>query len=108
LEQGDEFAIPVVVLSEFLFGIQLIPCAKANKAEWARLQDKFGYYTIERKEAEEAANLQVALRLQGRQLATVDALIATVAIRNELILLTTDRDFEPIPRLRYENWLVRP
>ena len=106
LNQGNEFAIPAPVLTEFLFGILLVPRAKANQMEWERLRDAFGYYAIGREEAEEAAALQIALRLQGRQLATVDALIATLAVRNGLILLTTDRDFEPIRQLQRENWLA--
>ena len=105
IEQDHQFAIPVVVLAEFLVGIQLIPRAKANLAEWNRLQNGFGYYPIGRIEAEEAAELQIAMRRRGRQLATTDALIATVAIRNDLNLLTTDRDFKSIPSLKLENWL---
>ena len=56
-------------------------------------------------DAEFAAELQVALRGNGWQLATVDALIAAVALRYDLILLTTDRDFRTIPTLRREDWL---
>ena len=52
-----------------------------------------------------AATLQLALRRQGRQLATVDATIAAVALRYALVLLTTDRDFLAIPTLPVENWL---
>ena len=49
---------------------------------------------------------KVALRRQGWQLETVDALIATVALQNNLILLTTDHDFGPISELQQENWLL--
>lgn len=105
LQEGAEFNIVAPVLSEFLFGILLLPRAASNLAEWERLRNSFGYFGISRVEAEEAAALQVALRRQGRQLATVDAFIAVTALRNELALLTTDGDFEPIHALRQENWL---
>jgi tRNA(fMet)-specific endonuclease VapC len=49
--------------------------------------------------------LQVELRRQGWQLETVDALIVVVALRHDLVLLTTDRDFRAVPSLRCENWL---
>ncbi|RIK38099.1 MAG: hypothetical protein DCC55_22160 [Chloroflexi bacterium] len=39
---------------------------------------------------------------------TVDALIAALALRYELTLLTTDKDFWAVPGLRMENWLVLP
>jgi len=92
-------------LTEFLYGIQILPRATANMAEWHRLHDSFTYYEPDRVDAYEAARLQVALRKYGRQLATVDALIAVVALRYNLTLLTTDKDFQPIPRLKQENWL---
>ena len=105
LERGDQFTILVVALTEFLLGIQLVPRAKANMIEWERLKKSFGFYAITRKVAEEAADMQASMRRRGRQVATVDALIATIAIRYELTLLTTDRDFEFIPYLQLENWL---
>ena len=41
----------------------------------------------------EAANLRNLCRRSGVQIGTIDALIAQLCIRNELALLTTDRDF---------------
>jgi predicted nucleic acid-binding protein len=35
----------------------------------------------------------------------VDALIAVAALRLDLTLLTTDRDFTPIPGLKQANWM---
>ena len=52
-----------------------------------------------------AANLQLRLRRKGRQLTSIDALIAAVALRNQLILLTTDQDFGYVEQLTCENWL---
>jgi tRNA(fMet)-specific endonuclease VapC len=103
--QGDQFSIAVPALTEFLFGLHLTPRATANFLEWEQLQDQFGYYTISVAEARDAAAMQASLRRAGRQLTTVDALIAIVAIRNSLILLTTDGDFRAIPQLMQENWL---
>jgi tRNA(fMet)-specific endonuclease VapC len=105
LTRGEEFAVPVVVLTEFLYGLHLTARAEQNLAEWRRLQHSFGYYPVGQPEAEAAAVLQIRLRRGGRQLATVDALIAAIAIRHSLILLTTDGDFDAVPDLRCENWL---
>ena len=105
LNQGDRFCIPVPALTEMLYGIQTLPRAQANVAEWARLKNSFVYYELDRDDAEAAALLQVQLRRRGRQLATVDALIATVALRYRLPLLSTDGDFDTIPNLDRRNWL---
>jgi predicted nucleic acid-binding protein len=102
---GDTFAITVPALTEFLFGISLLSRAKQNLAEWGRLKPAFIYYDLDRSDGEKAAESQVMLRRQGWQLETVDALIATIALRNNLVLLTTDKDFSAIPHLQLENWL---
>ncbi len=105
LETGDTFSIAVPALTEMLFGISLLSRARQNLQEWERIKFSFNYYGIDQANAEQAARLQVALRRQGWQLATVDALIATVALRNGLTLLTTDRDFA-ILEIKQENWLL--
>jgi len=71
-----------------------------------RLKSLFRCHIPDLLDAEEAAGLQVFLRQRGWQLDTVDALIAAVALRHDLTLLTTDRDFQAVPQLRTENWLV--
>ena len=81
--QGGAFAIPAPALTEFLFGIILLPRGQQNLAEWARLASSFTYLDVTRRDAEHAAHLQVALRRQGWQLGTVDALIASIALRND-------------------------
>ena len=102
---GDTFAICVPVLTKTLFGISLLPRALQNRTEWARLQPLLPCYIPDEADGAAAATLQLALRRQGQQLATVDATIAAVALRYELVLLTTDRDFLAIPTLPVENWL---
>jgi tRNA(fMet)-specific endonuclease VapC len=103
LDAGDSFALCVPMLTEPLFGI--LPRAAQNRAEWAQLQPAFPCYIPDETDAMLAADLQIALRRQGWQLATVDALIAVIAIRYDLTLLTSDGDFRAIPDLGYENWL---
>jgi tRNA(fMet)-specific endonuclease VapC len=106
LQDGHTFAICVPALAETLFGISLLPRAKENRAEWSRLRPFLPCYVPDEHDAEHAADLRVALRRQGRQLETVNSLIAVIALRNDLTLLTTDGDFKPIPQLKRENWLA--
>lgn len=101
---GDSFAIPVPVLSEFLFGIGLLPRRQENQDAWQALASEFGFYHVDRQDAEAAAELRLRLRQVGRQLALVDALVAVVALRYDLTLLTTDGDFDAVPGLEHENW----
>jgi predicted nucleic acid-binding protein len=105
LDAGDEFAICVPVLTEILFGIGILPRAAQNRAEWSQLQPRLACYIPDETDAALAAELQIMLRRQGKQLATVDALIAVIALRYDLVLLTTDGDFLAVPNLQHENWL---
>lgn len=61
-------------------------------------------YQIEESDAEQAAELQILLRKKGWKLDTIDAMIAIVALRYDLILLTSDKDFSAVPELKTENW----
>ena len=101
---GDSFAIAAPALSEFLYGIGTLPRAQQNLAEWERLRSDFRYYNLSWLDAEQAARLRLALRSQGWQLSLVDAMIAVLALQNDLTLLTTDKDFRAIPNLKQEIW----
>lgn len=105
LEAGDTFAVCVPVVAETVFGIGILPRAAQNRVEWARLQPLLPCYVPDEADAVSAAELQIALRRQGRQLETVDALVAVIALRYALTLLTTDGDFRVVPGLPHENWL---
>lgn len=106
LESSDTFAISTLALTEFLFGIQMLPRVAANMKEWQKYQDAFVYYDIDRNDAILASSLQITLRRRGRQLHTVDALIAATALRHKLTLLTADKDFNVVPELEIENWIL--
>ncbi len=106
LQVGDTFAITIPIVAETLYGIGLLPRAAQNLAEWARLRPSLACYIPDEADAQNAAALQRALRRQGRQLETVDAFIAVIALRYDLVLLTSDNDFAPVPNLKQENWLI--
>jgi predicted nucleic acid-binding protein len=106
LQAGDTFAITIPVVAETLYGIGLLPRGAQNLAEWARLRPSLVCFIPDEADAENAAALQRALRRQGWQLETVDAFIAVVALRYDVVLLTSDNDFAPVPNLKHENWLV--
>ncbi|MEM7349117.1 MAG: type II toxin-antitoxin system VapC family toxin [Chloroflexota bacterium] len=104
-QAGHTFALAVPALTETLLGITLLPRSKQNLTEWQRVMPGLTMYDLDQADAERAAQLQLQLRRRGWQLATVDAFIAAVALRYNLTLLTSDKDFAVIPRLNQENWL---
>lgn len=104
-ESGDTFAICVPVILETKFGIGILPRAKTNLEEWKRLKPLLTIYATDADDADVAVELQLSLRKEGWQLASFDALIAAVALRYDLTLLTTDNDFRAVEGLQTENWL---
>jgi tRNA(fMet)-specific endonuclease VapC len=106
LEQDHQFGICVPILTEVLVGISLVSRAVNNLATWNRLKVQFRCHLLDETDAELAAELRIALRRRGWQLETVDALIASVALRYNLILLTADGDFDAVLTLQTENWLT--
>lgn len=50
------------------------------------------------------AEVHAALRAKGRVLSAVDIMLAALARRTRLTILTTDRDFEALPDIPKESW----
>lgn len=105
LGQGDAFSIILPIITETVAGFSILPRAAQSWTEWQTIRPSLTLLPLDETDALDAAALQVALRRRGWQLATVDALIATTALRYDLTLLTTDGDFAAVPTLRTVTWL---
>ena len=79
---------------------------RRRTAEYRTLRADLEYAEVTEDDAEFSAALRLDLRTRGFQLALPDALIAAVALRLDLTLLTADRDFAPVPHLRTDDWLA--
>ena len=94
-----------VVQAEVRFGLERKRLS-SWLGDWNRLAAGFTSLPIEPQDGQTAAVLRVDRERKGRDLKLPDALIAAVAIRYDLTLLTADGDFAGVPALRVENWLV--
>lgn len=101
---GDRFHLTILVVAETVFGFSTLPRATQNAQEWAIWRPLLTLLDTDEADALDAARLRVTLRRRGRQLGTVDALIAAVALRYNLTLLTADNDFAAVPSLATDNW----
>ena len=107
LRAGDRFGICLPVHCEYQAGIRL---SKRYRQNLARLQAALAILRLwptDEDTATEFAELFRELRSAGRMLAQYDLLIAAVARQHKLTLLTADQDFQPVRRLRMENWLAQ-
>ena len=90
LETGEGVFTTGLVLQELLQGFG---GPKARDA----IVERFSALPLlvpDRADHKEAADLRNACRRQGIQVGTIDALLAQLCRRHDLIMLTTDRDFE--------------
>jgi tRNA(fMet)-specific endonuclease VapC len=105
LRSGDRFGICLPIHCEYRAGIRI---SRRHQQNLARLQAALGVFRLwptDLDTAAEFAEVFHELRSIGRMLAQFDLLIAAVARQYDLILLTADRDFQPVSKLRIENWL---
>ncbi len=90
LETGEGVFTTGLVLQELLQGFH---GSKAHDAIVERFR-ALPLLVPDRSDHVEAADLRNACRRQRIQVGTIDALLAQLCRRHDLIMLTTDRDFE--------------
>jgi predicted nucleic acid-binding protein len=94
IEQGEDIFLLGIILQEVLQGIK-------NPKDFHVLKDYFDAFPlieIVREDYIKAAELKNRLMKKGKQISTIDALIASTAISYGCYLFTTDKDFEHIAR----------
>jgi len=105
LRAGDRFGICLPVLCEYRAGIRISRRYRQNLARLQAALAIFRLWPTDEQTAAEFAALFQELRSAGRMPSQFDHLIAAVARQFKLTLLTADQDFQPVSRLRIENWL---
>ncbi len=104
--QGEVFGICIPVLCEFEAGIcQFTDPDPVRRGMDRMLRQSIRIWPLDRPLATIYGKIYVDLKRRGRALSRVDIVLAAMAKRDRLILLTSDRDFEALPEIRTENWL---
>ncbi len=94
IEYGEHIFLLGIILQEVLQGIK-------NHDQFVKVQKELSYYEVLKTDREDhvyAAGIFNTCRSKGVTASTVDFLIASVAIRNDCRLLTTDKDFGHIAK----------
>lgn len=92
LEAGDSIYATGLILQELLQGFSR---PKAHQL----IIEHFSALLLlmpDREDHIQAADLRNACRRKGIQVGTIDALLAQLCVRHELMILTTDKDFRQI------------
>jgi len=94
LESGERVVTTGIVLQEVLQGFS---GAKAHD----QIVDRFAAFPLvvpDREDHVAAAGLRNLCRKRGVQIGTIDALLAQLCLRHELVLLTSDEDFNHLAK----------
>src|SRR6185503_6264192 len=94
LETGERVVTTGLVLQELLQGF-------AGPKAHDQIVDRFAAFSLLSPDREDhigAAMLRNLCRKRGVQVGTIDALLAQLCMRHELLLLTTDADFTHMAR----------
>jgi tRNA(fMet)-specific endonuclease VapC len=101
-----DIAVSVITVMELRYGLLNNP-QRAQKVEPA-ISSFLASVTIlpfDSAEAEQAAQIRAALKVQGRPIGAYDVLIAATALQHNLLMVTTNqREFDRVSGLQTENW----
>ena len=107
IRRGHRFGTCLPVLCELEAGIAQTSRPTATRRLLDSLLTEIRIWPFDRQDARRYGDLYLELARRGRVLSLVDVLVAVMARRLDATLRTTDRDFEAIPDVRFENWVVR-
>lgn len=104
LRRQARAAIPVIVLSEFRYGIAQSRHRRAYE-DWLDSElPHFDVLAVTESTAVAYAALRLALRLASRAVPANDAWIAALALQHRLVVLSRDQHFDVVPGLKRESW----
>ena len=104
--QGARFRTCIPVLCEIEVGIQDSAHLESYRRQLKHLIQRVKLVPLELPVVQEYGQIYRHLRSIGRAMSQVDMVVAALARHSNWVLLTADRDFESVPDLRIENWLI--
>lgn len=105
--RGIRLGTSIPVLCELEAGLQNSPHEESYRRHLAHVLRRVRLWPIEAETARIYGTVFGQLRRGGRILSQVDMMLAAMVLHRDIILLTSDRDFEALPLVRTENWLTR-
>ncbi len=105
-ELGVQIGTCVPALCELEVGIRQVREPEVYRKSLVRLLSSVRVWPLDLETAEIYGEVYHDLRRRGRVLSQVDMMLAALAQKLSLTLLTTDRDFEALPGLPTENWTL--
>jgi tRNA(fMet)-specific endonuclease VapC len=103
---GVRFGTCIPVLCELEVAVQHSSHTDSYRRQLHKVLQRVRLWPLDQATARLYGEIYLDLRQRGRMLSQVDIMLAALAKRMSLIILTTDRDFEALPHIRTENWTI--
>lgn len=101
---GARVGTCVPVLCELEAGLQQVREPERYREQLDRLLRQVTIWPLDLETARLYGDIYIDLRRRGRVLSQCDMMLAALARRMGLILVTTDTDFDALPTVARENW----
>lgn len=104
---ASDIAVCSVVKTELFFGAAKSQTREQTLAKQIRFLDQFVSLPFDDRAAEIAGPIRAQLQKRGTPIGPLDLLIASIALANDLILVTHNTvEFSRVDGLRIEDWEV--
>lgn len=101
-----DFAISSITVAELWYGVYKSTKQKENKSALLSFLQPFEVIDFKEQSAEIYGLLRAKLETDGNLIGSMDLLIASIALANNLVLLTNnEKEFKRVPKLKIENWI---
>lgn len=97
--------ISSITYAEIQYGLAKRPGAKTLKNTINELLKRIDVLSWDHSTAEVYGKLRASLEQQGKSIDTLDLLIASHAVSNNMTLVSDDLAFKQLKTLKLENWL---
>jgi tRNA(fMet)-specific endonuclease VapC len=106
-ESPESINLCTVVVFELFYGAFLSQKMDINSRKLERFIDQFRIFDFNRESAKICGRIRAELKKQGTPIGVYDLQIASIAIANNLVLVTHNvREFERVNGLLYEDWEI--
>jgi len=100
--QHDEAATSMLVYGEVIEYLKGLPNFQEKYSKLHRTLDEIPPYPLTYAILERYAGIRRILRPRHHDIGDIDTLIAATALEHHLTLVTIDRDFERVPKLKFQ------
>jgi tRNA(fMet)-specific endonuclease VapC len=106
-KKPGDVTLSSLTVAELHYGVEKSSAIEKNKEALGLFLTSFEILDFDTTAAEAYGRIRSSLDKSGKPIGSIDMLIAAHAVSQDLILVTHDRDFERISKLKTQDWVVQ-